>query len=408
VPVGNLYGAVARLFVRLGRGSIRAPFYDARGKRRTLLIDDFGTALLLGDLDLDRNVRAELPRAIYGALHGDPAPLARLGGAAPVGAPRDPSGGVNLGLNLATNCEEWAWPFDRSAAPADRLNQGSAAARQLPAADVQPFGRMLNFVLSQVPACSFWPMTAQRPDFGSAPPPNVPVLFLHGVFDIRTPPAGTASVAAKFPQARVVSVPNTGHSTLGSDLSGCARKAVKTFLGGGAPAGCSTPADPFAPRAVVPTALKQVKPARRSHGTPGRAAAATALTVTDVFQQIDVGTGFRPNFSAKVRGGGLRGGTWHGSSKGPVLKRVVFVPGVKVSGRVPRSGIAVLRLTGKLRGSLSFRGNGTFKGTLGGKRVSGRLALTRRSPIEVAREKLNAAVFALVPKLHRRAVYPGR
>ncbi len=68
---------------------------------------------------------------------------------------------------------------------------------------------------------------------GSASPlPNVPTLILSGEQDLRTPTSNALAVAALIPDAQVLVVPYTGHSVVGSDLSGCTAKALDAFFAG--------------------------------------------------------------------------------------------------------------------------------------------------------------------------------
>ena len=78
--------------------------------------------------------------------------------------------------------------------------------------------------------CERWPNAPLAPDFGPGPLPDVPVLLLEGEDDLRTPVENAQRVAAQFPQSSLVVAPATGHSVLGSDFSGCARRAFVIFL----------------------------------------------------------------------------------------------------------------------------------------------------------------------------------
>ena len=79
--------------------------------------------------------------------------------------------------------------------------------------------------------------------FGPGPFPNVPMLAVSGGYDMRTPTAAAASVAAQFPQGHVLVVPGVGHSVLGVDTSGCSQRAVRDWiLGAAVPATCARPA----------------------------------------------------------------------------------------------------------------------------------------------------------------------
>jgi hypothetical protein len=197
-----------------------------------------------------------------------------------------------------------------------------------------PFGPDIAFLLSAVPACAYWPMLPDQPSFGDAPPADVPVLLLHGEFDLRSTLSSTKTVAAEFPQSTVFTVPDAGHSASRRAAPNCARTAVIEYLLKGAkPSRCKHGADPFAPRPLVPKTARPRVAAR--------------LAVGDAFDQLDAATGGRPSLESKVRGGGLRGGSFRGSKKGLVLDHYVFVKGVPVSGTVRPSGTVVLKVRGK-------------------------------------------------------------
>ena len=218
----------------------------------------------------------------------------------------------------------------------------------MPSSSFLPFGPQLAFELSSASQCASWPQRPDPPSIGSGSPPDVPVLLLHGRFDARTGAPMTNSVAALFPHSKILDVPDTGHSVLRHDPSGCAIRGTREFLAGQLVEACTSTIDPFAPRATVPRRLEQVNRVQGVGGNRGRAVTAAALTVQDVSRQIDVADGYRSVLAYKVRGGGLRGGTYRGTGNGPKLTRVVFVPGVRVSGGSPNA-TAVLTLTGRLR-----------------------------------------------------------
>src|SRR5207245_4190254 len=83
--------------------------------------------------------------------------------------------------------------------------------------------------------CLGWPSPSGGAALGPGPLPNVPVLAVSGGFDLRTPTAGAVSVVARFPQGRLLVVPGVGHSTIDADYSGCAQRAVHTWMTGGVP-----------------------------------------------------------------------------------------------------------------------------------------------------------------------------
>src|SRR3954462_1992908 len=187
-------------------------------------------------------------------------------------------------------------------------------------------------------------MLPDQPSFGSGPPAKVPVLILHGEFDLRSTLKSTQTVAGEFPQATVITVANAGHSPTRRAFPNCARTAVIRYLNGQAPGQCDGGRDPFAARPLVPRSLGSLKPAR-----------AVRLTVTDAFDQLDLGSGGRPWLETKVRGGGLRGGTFRGTKKGLLLKRYQFVKGFPVSGLIRPHGKVTLKIP---HGTLTFTGAG--------------------------------------------------
>jgi hypothetical protein len=334
-------------------------------------------ASLLPELDVRPHLRAEVPRAVAGALKGDGGPLARLVFGAPVAPAPDPRGAQNQTVYLATRCEEDVQPFDRTASPADRLTQARARLASIPPASFAPFGPDIAFLLSNVPTCAYWPMLAQQPSFGSGPPADVPVLLMRGEFDLRTTRSSTDTVAAEFPQSKVLIIPNAGHSATRSELTRCARTAAVNFLTAGTlPSPCKITADPFAPRPLVPPSLGAVKPVGIGlRGRTGRAVVAAQLTVADAFDQLDDASRGRTSAEAGVRGGGLRGGTFQGSAKGLVLKRYEFVKGFPVTGLVRPRGTVVLKIPG---GSLQFSG-GEVVGKLPGTQFATTTTLQRRT-----------------------------
>jgi pimeloyl-ACP methyl ester carboxylesterase len=334
----DVYKDVLKLFDRLGRKPVSAAVVQPDGKLQKVTLGPLAVASLLPGLDVRGHLRAELPRALAGALKGDPAPLARLVFGAPAGPPPEARSAQNQTLYTVTRCEEDVQPFDRTAAPADRLAQARERLASIPAQTFAPFGPDIAFLLSNVPTCAYWPMSAGQPSFGPGPPADVPVLLLHGEFDLRSTKSSTGTVAGEFPQSKVLIVPNTGHSATRSELTRCARTAAARFLANGTmPAPCKITADPFAARPLVP----------RSVSAAGGPAAAARLTVADAFDQLDAGSQGRASAEPRVKGGGLRGGTFRGSRKGLVLVRYEFVKGFPVTGLVRPRGSVLLRVPGR-------------------------------------------------------------
>jgi pimeloyl-ACP methyl ester carboxylesterase len=330
-----------KLYSRLQRKPLKATIYDEDGAPRKITISALLLGSILPDIDVKDHLRAELPRALEGALKGDGAPLARLISGAPAGPPADPLGAVNQTLLNVTRCEEDIQPFDRSASPADRLAQARQQLAAIPASTFAPFGADLAFATSLVPTCAYWPMLPQQPSFGDGPPADVPVLILHGEFDLRASLESTQTVASEFPQATVLTIANAGHSPTRRSWPNCARSAVIRYLNGQAPGNCSGGRDPFAARPLVPRSLKGLS---RS--------AAARLTVRDAFDQLDLGSGTRPWLETQVSGGGLRGGKFRGTKKGLLLEGYQFIKGFPVTGLVTPRGTVKLKVP---HGTLTFK-----------------------------------------------------
>ena len=372
----ELYADLLKLFAKLQKKPLTATVVGADGKPRKVTLVGLAVAALLPDLDINDHLRAELPRAVAGALKGDAGPLARLLAGRPAGPPSDPLQAVSPTLLNVTRCEEDVPPFDRTASPADRLTQAHQRLAAIPPSTFDPFGPDIAFLLSTVPVCAYWPMLPDQPSFGSGPPANVPVLLVHGEFDLRSTLSSTQTVANEFPQATVLTIPNAGHSATRRAAPNCARTAVIRYLNGESPGQCKPGHDPFVARPLVPRSLNAVKPVGIGlQGRSGRAVYAAQLTVQDAFDQLDLGSGERPSLESKVRGGGLRAGTFRGTKKGVVLAKYEFVKGFPVTGTVRPSGDVVLKIP---HGSLRFTRTEVI-GKLPGTQFGATAKLQRRS-----------------------------
>jgi pimeloyl-ACP methyl ester carboxylesterase len=370
----DLYSDGVKLYRRLVRKTMKAPYFDGSGKRQSLTINAIAYALLVVGSDIHAEERAELPRAVATALEGDGRLLARMLAQTAIAGSRA-GHGINPSLNLVTQCEEKDMEFDRSADAQTRLAQAQDALAKIPASAFDPFSPQLAFLNSLVPQCAYWPSLSQRPDFGGAVP-DVPALVLHGDQDLRTTSNDTKVVAGLLPRSTVLNVPQTGHSTNSSDVTGCVQRALRRFLTGAAPGGCpAIHPNPYAPRPIPP---------RRIGSHPLRL---VADTVADGFQQLDDVARRDAKTRTSTRLGGLQGGALHGGSHGPTFVRSQYVRGLAVSGLVTKAGTVRLTVSGKVTGKLAFRPNGRVSGRLGGKRVHAKLKLTRETTYEALRRR---------------------
>jgi len=371
-----------RRLVRRDR-SIRGTLVTPAGRRQSVRLRPELIYEMLVAGDLNPAWRALLPGAVRAAVRGDGTPLVRLGYASLGGAPalqRPTDPGINTALWLATMCEDVTFPWDR-AAPADaRADAAVAALRREPGDTFLPFGRLTAASTGLLGTCLAWPNATPAPSTQPAPLPAVPALVLAGSADLRTPASDARAVAARIPGARVVTVPNVGHSVLGADPSGCAKAAIAGFFNGTGVTPC-----PAAQPAVRPTArpalsLGSLPTTARIRGRVGRTVTAVLRTQEDVLVHA---LGERIQ-GARRRFGGLRGGTITESESGVTLRNVVVVPGVTVSGRFPDRGNARLTVRGRraARGSLTIRRDGRITGRLGGRRIR---LVPRASSASVAR-----------------------
>ncbi len=385
-PTGDLARLVARLHGRALKGDV----YDGSGRRHRLSMSDSDLLSLVGAGDLNPALRALLPAAVQSALRGDVSPLLRLNllsqGLIPnIPVPPAPqaSGGIDEALFVDTTCEEELFPWQRAAPPATRLTEALAALHGVPSAEFFPFDAGVAWGDSLLPGCARWPNVAPPPP-AAAPLPNVPTLLLSGLQDVRTPTPNAQLVAARIPDAQLLTVPYTGHSVLGSDFSGCAKAAVGALFAGAAAQPCQTHPNPFAPTPVTPTHLGAVKPVGGVPGKPGSTLAVALDTILDLERQV-VGATIQAEQALPSGSsfGGLRGGYARLTSTSLSLHRLSFVTGVELTGtfaiRKRHLLRATLRIGGKdaAHGSIRIGGNPHVTGTLGGRHFDVNLAKVR-------------------------------
>lgn len=345
--------ATAALTRRLSEAPVRGPVYSATGRRHVAAITNSGELFgLLVAGDQSEFLRSQYPQAVRAAVHGDAAPLLRLGAAAGL-APEPKPTELSAGLYAATVCTDVRMPWAPTSDPASREPLLRASLAALPADAGAPFDRRTIEQSALSVGCEQWPATTTQPDQVPAAYPSVPALVLVGLSDVRTPLESAKAITARWSDAGLVTVPGTGHDVLGSDQTGCARRTVLRFLAGGAARDTVCRRSNGLDRASrrFPTSLSQL-PQTGGHGRPARAFTAAIATVQDaervVLGLIDqVGPG---------RFGGLRGGDvrWtlrHGSLLAK-LDHYAYVPGVAATGTIAFDGRAPirLRLSGRVHG----------------------------------------------------------
>jgi hypothetical protein len=234
----------------------------------------------------------------------------------------------------------------------------------------------------------------------------VPALVLAGELDLRTPLEGGRRVAASLPRSTLVTIPATGHSTLGSDISNCTLRAVARFLDARkVNPTCSDPPRGLPPEQPAPRSLGEV---RRMRGAPRRVARvlqALELTLNDTEEQAASAAvdQFDRGDERSIGGGGLRGGRFRAGGRGLTLERILFVPGVRVSGRLLNrsSRIGRFRIGGSraTKGVVRYRGRGIITGRIGGRAFRFRLRRVDTTPPEIELGKRPAEPDRPLPKI---------
>jgi pimeloyl-ACP methyl ester carboxylesterase len=368
-PTADMAAAVGRM----ADGPLTGRVYDLKGKRRQASVDSakLFTLLLIGDFEAQ--LRTVVPSAVRSAALGDPAPLLRM--ADLIEPPTNPQAPelteFSTGLWLATVCAELPFPWDPDAPESERRSQAIARAAGLDAAQFMPFSNTTALGWDMIEMCENWPVS-RRPAVGDLSAVTAPVLLVNGRTDLRTPLENAQRMAARMPAATVLPIKEVGHSVASADPTGCAQAATDDFLGGHAVEPCKRGGDRMRIRPLAPTNADELSPSPGTSGKRGRTVKAVDLTIHDIIDELEL-------FYAER--GGLRGGHFNFDDDGNVvLKALVYVPGVKMSGTL--GGFTyqgVLRVSGSKasRGSLRIGRKGVVTGTLDGRAVRSRIKLPK-------------------------------
>jgi pimeloyl-ACP methyl ester carboxylesterase len=389
-PLADLTQLVGRLRKHPLRGSV----YDGLGKRHETELSERGLLGILEAGDLNPAVRALLPAAIRSSLRGDPDPLLRLQALSEGLIPNIPAGEVKASseeatdeaLFVATTCEEAPFPWQRAAPAATRLAEALGYLRAQPAAAFAPFDAPTALRASLVEACHAWPYASPPPP-PAASLPSVPTLILSGAQDLRTPTSGARRVAALIAGAQVEVVPFTGHSVIGSDLTGCAAKALAAFFSGQPVAPCTSTRDVLAPTPVTPRRLTRIRPPATLAGRPGRTLVAALDTLLDLNRQVIAATlQADASLPSGASFGGLHGGFARLTAHTAALHDLSFVPGVRLTGVFPVKKGRLLASTIRVSGAQAAAGqihlgssSRRVTGALGGRSFDLSLAKVRLS-----------------------------
>ncbi|MBF6177151.1 alpha/beta fold hydrolase [Nocardia otitidiscaviarum] len=242
-------GAAAVADLRAVNARLRTDPLPVPGERPFTLTEDKFASLLFeaatSGVGSDPDpVLGTVPAALRAAVRGDDAPLRAFAVRAATAPVME-----NIDLYLAVACNDYPTIWSPDAPVAEREQQYR---RAVAAAEEAGAFSAAGFSAAQRDGgdiCLGWPATT-RIDHAAQPLPDVPVLVLSGDLDAITPDANGVRVAAKFPRATFVSVPNVGHVP---DLvpGGCVSGLVTTFLRTGTP-GATDCVRSIAPIPVTP------------------------------------------------------------------------------------------------------------------------------------------------------------
>jgi pimeloyl-ACP methyl ester carboxylesterase len=336
------------------------------GRRPTTVrLDGFALLQLGVDTDLNDGIAAELAVSVQAGLKGDLGPLERLA-ALDTATATGGSLGINLAVNVATDCTDGRFFWSTAAPVEGRAALLGRTLARLPAGATGSFGAWAALG-GAAQECLDWPPASPAASaLPGGPLPNVPVLIFSGSRDVRTPTAGARRVAARFPQSRLVVVAGSGHAV--TEQSACADAYVAAWVQGEAHPPC-----PRLPLALAP--LRSLPRAPAAGG--GRLTAAQTLTVAAATLRDAEATWLAAE-GLSVRVGGLAGGVLHATpSDAFALDRYADVAGVALTGAVTQEaagqdGFAATVAVGGTRalaGRLRLDG-GRLSGELGGRAVS--------------------------------------
>jgi pimeloyl-ACP methyl ester carboxylesterase len=134
----------------------------------------------------------------------------------------------SAGEQAARLCEESPMPWPRDTAPAQRQSLAERALSGYGASAFAPLDRATVLAASLIPMCKFWVAANPQPPSAPTALPPLPTLIVSGTDDLRTPIEDAEALAASSSSARLLKVPDRGHSVIGE--SGCARRALAHFL----------------------------------------------------------------------------------------------------------------------------------------------------------------------------------
>jgi pimeloyl-ACP methyl ester carboxylesterase len=391
---------VGALVSRLAQAPLTGTVVRPSGRRRPAELTRQGLFYSFAAGDLAPALRAEFPAAVKSALRGDSAPILRLQQRS-LGAEAGGSARLFSTAALAAAvCEEASFPYPRSTPSTVRAGLSLAAAQSQDAGLFAPFDAWTAGHNDLLRFCRTWPTSSPGPPVEPDALPDVPTLLLAGRSDTRTPVETARRVAARLPRGQLVTVTGSGHSVLGN--GSCGRNELADFMAGRRVAPRCRDGDPLEGffidgiAAPAPASLQAVPSLPGSRGARGRVLNAVILTI------LDWAKGFAYSLDPEALQGserivlrvpGLRGGNVvirgdeDADDISVRLRRLEYVPGVRLSGRLSEAegdrGGGIIRINGPAGPDGWLRlGRRYLSGRLGGRPV--RVRFTHDDRIAVA------------------------
>jgi pimeloyl-ACP methyl ester carboxylesterase len=157
---------------------------------------------------------AEVLKPLHQAAEGNPQALDQFLAAMP-GYESAPADELSQGLHESTLCMDLAPPWDPQASSNQRALALRIALARIPAQSVYPFNPATVYGNGLAQGCLQWPPTAPAQVYDGDPShslPPIPILLLVGARDLSTPLAWARQEAMEAPDAKLVVVPEAGHS----------------------------------------------------------------------------------------------------------------------------------------------------------------------------------------------------
>jgi pimeloyl-ACP methyl ester carboxylesterase len=138
---------------------------------------------------------------------------------------------LSAGSHVATLCADLKFPWGDAATPLKgRRAPLVRAVREIEREQVWPFDAETAAGHGMIRSCLHWTPADTELQLDAAELPNVPVLMLNGERDLSTPMAWAHKAARMWPDARLVEIPNDGHSIQTDGLETVGGRALIRFL----------------------------------------------------------------------------------------------------------------------------------------------------------------------------------